>query len=357
MAVIAQKVTPSAAYKQMSVALRAGLAPFMRSSPGIGKSSLVKKFAKANNLFLIDIRLSTCSPEDLNGLPHFDENGNAVFKPFDFWPLAHKYKKDGSDFPINEDTGKPYSGFFIFCDEFNQAPKSVQAAAYRLILDREIGQHPLHKLCVVAAAGNLMTDRAIATDIGTALQSRFVHLHLEASYEDWLTAVALPNKYDPRLIAYLAQFPTKLMDFDPRHNDLTFCCPRTWEFTNAILKQTPGDLDEVLPLLCGTITSLVATELVQFAKVFKDVVPVSEILQHPDTARVPGEKAMQWATTTAMADHLTVQNFDKMAIYADRLPLTMRVMFYRSALARLPAIVSTPAFGNAMSIMAKYLNG
>ncbi len=29
----------------------------------------------------------------------------------------------------------------------------------------------------------------------------------------------------------------KLMDFDPEHEDKTFCCPRTWEFVNNIIKE------------------------------------------------------------------------------------------------------------------------
>lgn len=362
MASVVQKLSPSKAAKQMDIALTAGLVPFLRSSPGVGKSSIVKQFAKKHNLMLIDIRLSTCAPEDLNGLPFF-KDGQASFIPFDFWPLANRYKKDGSDFPINPDTiteenpnGNRYDGFLIFCDEFNQAPKSVQAAAYRLILDRQVGMNDLHDRVLVCAAGNLTTDRAIAHDIGTALQSRFVHLQLEATYEDWLTNVAIPNKYDPRIVGYLAQYPSKIMDFDPRHDDLTFCCPRTWEFANKILKKNPGSLDDCLPLLQGTLTSNVAVDLAQFAKVFADIVPVETILRDPMGAKIPNDKALLWATTMAMIENMDLKNFGTFAQYADRLDLPMRIMFYRSAIARHPGVSSTPAFTASLNILAKYLN-
>lgn len=363
MATLTQKVTPSIAYGLLKKALSANLVPFMRSSPGVGKSSLVKQLAREHNLMLLDIRLSTCAPEDLNGLPFF-QNGSASFIPFDFWPLASRYKEDGSDFPINPLTitkenpeGVRYAGFLIFCDEFNQAPKSVQAAAYRLILDRQIGLHDLHSKVYMMAAGNLLSDRAHATDVGTALQSRMVHLELEVSFDDWMTNVAMPQKYDPRIVGYLNQYRTKLMDFNPKHEDLTFCCPRTWEFANRLLKNHPGnDLSELLPLLCGTLTSLVATELVQFSKIFNDIVPMSEILASPSTARIPNDKALQWATTMSMAEHVDTKNFEKFAEYAERLELPIRIVFLRQAIVRCPQIVGSPAFAKVMNIMAKYLN-
>ena len=96
--------------------IKVGLVPFIQSSPGIGKSSIVKQIAKEFNLKLIDHRLSTSSPEDLLGLPHFEE-GKAVFSPFrDIFPLEDSSIPEGKD------------GFLLFFDEFNSAPRSIQAA-------------------------------------------------------------------------------------------------------------------------------------------------------------------------------------------------------------------------------------
>jgi MoxR-like ATPase len=76
--------------------MKCGLVPFIQSSPGIGKSSIVKQIAKEYNLKLIDLRLSTCDPTDLTGLPHFEE-GRAVFSPFDIFPVSN------DDIPKNKD--------------------------------------------------------------------------------------------------------------------------------------------------------------------------------------------------------------------------------------------------------------
>lgn len=46
--------------------LEANLVPFITSSPGMGKSALVKQLAASFNMELIDIRLSMLEPSDLN---------------------------------------------------------------------------------------------------------------------------------------------------------------------------------------------------------------------------------------------------------------------------------------------------
>ena len=68
----------------------------------------VKSIADEYGMELLDIRLSTCAPEDLTGLPMF-ENGVAKFQPFDMFPLQST--------PVPE--GK--NGWIIFLDEFNSA--------------------------------------------------------------------------------------------------------------------------------------------------------------------------------------------------------------------------------------------
>ena len=46
--------------------IQAGLVPFLKGSPGIGKSAIVHALAKQYKLKVIDLRLSQCDPTDLN---------------------------------------------------------------------------------------------------------------------------------------------------------------------------------------------------------------------------------------------------------------------------------------------------
>lgn len=334
--------TPRTMKKFVTEILYAGLVPFVQSSPGLGKSAIMHEIADEQSLQLIDHRLSTAAPEDLSGLPRF-EGSKAVFSPFrDLFPTT--------DMKIPE--GK--QGWMLFLDEFNSAARSVQAAAYKLVLDRMTGQHKLHSNVCITAAGNLSTDRAITNNIGTAMQSRLVHIEMEASFEDWLYDVALKQNYDRRIIAYLSQYPSRLMDFRPDHDEKTFCCPRTWEFTNRLIQDKDLN-DDKIPLLAGTITSGVAVDFVQFTRVFDKLIKVSEIRKNPKGCALPEDNASRWAAITTMNEHVDDDSFDDFATYANRFPIDFRILFFRAALVQHPKLREHPAFMQAMTELSKYL--
>lgn len=324
--------------------IEAGLVPYVTSSPGMGKSAITHSVAGEFNLKMIDHRLSTSTPEDMTGLPRFNERGEATFAPFaELFPLDYTPLPEGKD------------GWMLFLDEFSSAPKSIQAPAYKLILDRMTGQKKLNSNVAIVAAGNLATDRAIVNPISTALQSRMVHLELELDFDEWLMDVALKQNYDKRIIAFLSQYPSKLMDFKPDHHNKTFCCPRTWEFMNKLVsgKSMP---DDKAPLYAGTITSGVAVELIQFTKVFNSMVKVEDILRDPENTLLPGDNATRWAVISSMMEKISEKTFGNLAIYANRFPLDFRILFFRSTMVRNAELRKHPAFAKAMSELTKYLS-
>lgn len=338
------RCTPRQVRAFISDCLYAGLVPFVQSSPGMGKSSIMKSVANELQLAMIDHRLSTSAPEDLSGLPRFNEQGHAEFAPFaELFPLA------GTDLP----DGK--QGWMLFLDEMNSANKSVQAAAYKLILDRMVGQKHLHENCVITAAGNLSTDRAITNNLSTAMQSRVVHLEMDINFEEWLQDVALLEQYDSRIVAYLSQYPGKLMDFRPDHNEKTFCCPRTWEFMNRLIKGQ--DVNETkAALYAGTITSGVATEFIQFTKVFQDLITEREIMADPENCRLPTDTSTKWATVSTMLEKVTDKSFGHFLTYTGRLDLSFRILFFRGAMVRNPQLRHHPSFGPAAAALTQYLH-
>lgn len=343
-------VSPRKASKMIKRAMYAGLTPFVKSSPGIGKSSIAHALAKEENLAVIDHRLSTSAPEDLTGLPQF-KDGFARFAPFrELFPLE--------DAPLPKDAdGKEMNGWLLFLDEFNHASKAVQAAAYKLILDRKVGQHRLHPNVVMLCAGNKATDRAFTNNLSTATQSRLVHINMIHSFPEWLEDVALVQGYDSRIIAYLSQYPEKLMDFRPEHDGDTYCCPRTWEFVDRMYNGLPID-EEDTALIGGTITHGVATSFVAYQSIYKKLVPFDEIIQDPSYCRLPDEDDLGiiWATVTNMMEKTDIKNFGKLVKYADRLDQSYRLLFYRGALTRDPEIQKTPEGRKAVVAIGKYLN-
>lgn len=335
--------TPRKVRELVTDCIYAGLVPFIKSSPGVGKSDIVKSIAKELNLKLIDHRLSTSAPEDLSGLPRFTEAGTAEFAAFEeLFPL------DTTEIP------EGYVGWLLFLDEFSSAKKEVQAAAYKLLLDRMTGQRHLHERVVIVCAGNLITDRAIVNPIGTAMQSRVVHLRMVVDYKEWLMDFALKEKVDSRIIAFLSQYPSKLMDFRADHNDETFSCPRTWFMANKAIKVIET-LEGKEALFAGTITSGMAIDFINFTKVYKHLIPIKEVLADPVNCRLPTDNNGRWAMVSSMFEHVNEKNFSALAIYANRIPLDMRVLFFRFALVNHPELRQHPDFAPAVVELSNYL--
>ncbi len=56
--------------------LKVGLTPMVASSPGMGKSDIIRYIAKLFKLKIIDFRVSQCEPVDMQGYPGVISNGD-----------------------------------------------------------------------------------------------------------------------------------------------------------------------------------------------------------------------------------------------------------------------------------------
>ena len=337
------KMKPQETRSAIIECMEAGLVPFIQSSPGLGKSSIVAQIAKDFDLTLIDLRLSQCAPEDLMGLPMKDGTGAAarsIFVPFNTFPL------EGDTVPGN--------GWILFLDEFNSASKSVQAAAYKVVLDRMVGQAKLHPNCFVVAAGNLMTDRAIVNQLSTAMQSRVVHIEMESSLHDFMS-YALKNKLDHRIMGFLEFQPNLLHSFSPDHNDRTFACPRTWEFVSRLIKGKP--MSQVrLPLLAGTISDGVAVQFHTFMEEYEKLPSFSTICHDPTGTVVPKEPSTRYALITMILEHLTEDIFEEVTKYVRRLSPEFQVIYFRGVNQRMPKMRRTKAYADNIGHLTDFLS-
>ncbi len=249
--------------KSVSLCMDANLTAFVQGSPGLGKSAIVREIAEERNLELIDVRLTQCDITDLNGLPKLD-GAKATFLPFDTFPV------DGDPLPQGRD------GWLLFLDELNSANKSVQASAYKLILDRMVGNHHLHGKVSIVAAGNLITDNAVVNSLSTALRSRMVNLVLESDSGLWIDW-AMDHGVDPRVMAYIQYKPTNLFNFDPNKDEDTYACPRTWDMLSRLLSHMGrNQLDTFAELIVG-IVGKIGLEFIAYAKYALELPSLEEI--------------------------------------------------------------------------------
>lgn len=308
--------------------LKAKLVPLLVGSPGMGKSQLYQQIANEHNLLLIDLRLGQCDITDLNGFPKI-EGDKAGYLPMDTFPI------EGDPIP------EGYKGWMLLFDELTSAPPSLQAASYKIILDRKVGKYNLHKNVVVCAAGNLETDNAVVETMSTALQSRMIHFELAVNSEDWLNW-ATENGIDYRITSYINFKPNALYTFSPDHSDKTYASPRTWEFANRLLKNDDTSTVDLLPLLAGTLSEGVAREFITFTKIFKDLPTIKQIMEKPEEIQVPDEPSILYALSGSLSEHLNSDNIEALGKFIVRLPVEFQVITFRTAIKKMPELLNSP---------------
>lgn len=301
------------------------LVPMIHGSPAIGKSDVIKQIAREAGLWIIDVRLSTYDPADMNGLPFKVEVRPGVWKssylPFDTFPISSDTIPDG------------YKGWLIFMDELPSAAPAVQAAAFKFILDRQVGQHELHKMAFVVAAGNTEDDGAIVNPLPTPLQSRMINFMVKPDFKSWMHW-ALQNQLDYRIAAFLNFKPEMFYKFNPNHDDLTFASPRTWMFTSKLVLGEVIDSDS-LPLVAGCVSEGVAREFVSFVKIFDKTPKMDDIIRNPTTALLPKDNpSILYALSGALGNHADTKNIAALTQYIERMPMEFQVLTFKQIFTR-----------------------
>ena len=315
----------------ITAAIRAKLVPFLKGSPGTGKSQCIHQIANDFNLYLIDIRLSQCDPTDLMGFPKI------MGDKADYVPMKH--------FPIEGDAiPKGYSGWLIFLDEASSAPPAIQAAAYKLVLDRMVGSHRIHKNAAMVLAGNLETDGAIVHPMSTALQSRLIHMELAVDSCEWNEWATTKGNIHHHITSYINFKPGALYTFTPDHTDCTYACPRTWEFASRILGVIEEDTNyDLMNLLAGTLGEGVAREFSTFRKIYKSLPTIQQILANPTGVKVSDEPSINFALTGSIAHNMDEKNCSALMDYVSRLPVEFQVVCLRESIRRKKELLTNAA--------------
>ncbi len=185
---------------------------FIWGQPGIGKSALVREFADSVGLECVSMLGSQLAPEDLIGVPQILD-GKSRFCP----PTM-----------IARD-----EAYCLFLDELNASSHEVQKAFYSLIHERRLGEYHLAEGSVIIGAGNRVQDSAIVKPMSSALLNRMLHVHLDASYRDWLTW-AEGWGIHPLVLDYVRTRPDHLRVAPPKTEE-PFSTPRSWHMLSDAL--------------------------------------------------------------------------------------------------------------------------
>ena len=187
---------------------------------GVGKSEIIHQVANSYSMNVIDVRLLLWSLTDLKGIPYPDSAGK-----YTKWLI-------NDVLPREERDGK--AGILLL-EELNAAPKTVQAAAYQLTLDRKIGDYSLPPSWVIVATGNREQDSGVYVAPPAPLADRFEIHEIEPDFITWRN-YAIKAGVNPSVIAYLSFNPKALYTFKPEDSaELIFATPRSWIAASDIL--------------------------------------------------------------------------------------------------------------------------
>jgi len=297
--------------------------PMITSKPGVGKSAVFQYLAKLYNLFPIDIRLTTYDTVSLNGFPSVDELANrSTFVPMGIIPIAGR-----------DAIPKGYDGWLVNFDELPDCTPTMQSAAYKIILDRFVGDHKIHDNVLMMACGNGVNHGGAAHRVTAPMKSRLVHFGMASHVVGWINW-AIPAGIDYRIVSFLRERPELLNNFDPAtvSGVITFACERTYE----ILSDVAGPIDvwdsEVFPILAGAIGDAAATELYNYVNVFAHLPSIDDVIKSPTSADIPNEPSSKYAMVGKLVGFMDKNNFSQFMTYINRYPSEYAMNFARNAL-------------------------
>lgn len=258
----------------------------VHSSPGLGKSSLVKQITEELGIGFRDVRLCELESVDIKGLPSVNsEDGTMKFNTPDFWP-----------------TEKDEPAGILFLDELTNAPRDVQNSCYELILDRKIGtEYKLPNSWSIVACGNLTTDRSGVVTMSSALSNRFLHVELQADTEAWCKWAQV-NNINPSIIGFIRWRPEMLFRMEGENLERGWPSPRSWARVSRMIDiYGSGDESLLRKIVFGLIGNRAGIEFMEFYKINSNFNDVLKMMLNPDTIEIPEKLDRKWAMCSSVS--------------------------------------------------------
>lgn len=290
--------------------IKAGITPFLWSSPGCGKTASVLDLTHVfpddiHNVIVLDAAMLADGTVQ-GGVPVADrERGVTRWLPPDYF--------------VNQLTDKT----LIFLDDVSTLPMSSFAPLLRMVQMGQIGSFEMPKGVRFICAGNRETEGAGAQKLSTAFNNRVTHISIIPDAEE-VVRHALSANWSIEVPMFLRLTKDALSEFDK--NEKAFPSPRAWEKVSTITKHLKGVPEDVaMALICGTVGKNRGVEYNEFRKVFAELPDVTSIFMSPTAAPVPSKPDAQYAVCGMIAKAVTPDSMAAMIAYLDRMPQAMMV--------------------------------
>ena len=303
---------------------------YFSSSPGTGKSALVKGVAAGFNLSVVEVFLSEYDPAELGGFVYRD--GSVMHKARPAW--------------------LPWEGEgVLMLEEFSDASTASQNIACRLIRERSLGDHKLGDGWTIVACGNRQKDRSGAQQLVKKFNNRVDFIQLEVVPDQWIETAGRLGLH-PAVIAYIGRNPQSLSKFNPLHE--VSPTPRTWEFVSDTIQHMNLPEGVLRKSIAGYVGNGEANAFVGFYKRMKEMPSAADIIAAPDAIPVPTDIDIQYATVAHLASVAAPKTVGPILQYLDRFDRRELVVFaVRYMHSRDKALSSAPAFSTWLAKHAK----
>lgn len=304
-----------------SVAVQANVPTILWGEPGIAKSALIAGIFDSLRWPYEIILGSIRDPTDFVGWPTNTEHG-VVMSPH-AWVMRLTEKNLGVD-----RNGHPNRAG-LFLEEFNLAPKSVQAAMMRLVHEGVVGEEKLGKGVARIAAANPPESSAGGWALDPPLANRFFHINWSLSASFWAEgmvsgfqrpAVArIPEDWEKHIpqarvdissYIYSKQDALHQRPEDASKASRAWPSPRTWDMASRLLAASYalGLNDGMkLSLVAGCVGDAAGQEYMEYRRKL-DLPDPEKVLAHPEKVKWPNRGDKIFAILNSVVACIAAKN-------------------------------------------------
>ena len=343
-------------------ALRANDSVLINGKHGIGKTSVVKQFAKEQGMFLETLLLSLKDPSDLLGMPNADNSETTkrtiwlepdwfqkivdeawpksfLWEDLEFSDLSFKkyvetqiqitenirridlneiycefYKKDSRELQLTKEqynvSCKKSRSAVLFLDELNRAELATRQCSLQLILEKELHSHKLpfvrgQRTFIVAAINP--SDDYQTEELDAALLDRFLYVDMTLDVNDWLDYAR--NNLQESICAFISENPDKL-HYMPLDNSKG-SSPRSWEQLSEYFKGEEISNNIVLEgIISGKVGKEVGSLFFIYYKNYKNILKVEDIVERVFDLKTKNLETISKEIKTFIKDVETIRKHD-----------------------------------------------
>lgn len=300
----------------------AGESVGIEGAPGGGKSDLVLQASiAAGKPILAPFNLELSDTTDGKGLPFRDVDNPNQF----VWLKDKRWLVDYA--------------FTNFMDELPRGTVPVQGTAAMMLLENRVDDIYLPKGTWHVWAGNRTMDKAGANRVPSIIYQRSYMYGTLYDSQSQIEYMLNAGDMDLLTMRFIRMKGDNAFFFDAAKK--INATPRSYSTVARKLFHAPNT---AFATIAGKIGKGLASELMAFRDLAPELPSVEEVLLNPTKARVPTNVSAQFLITDMMADQASVNTFDALVEYAQRLTPEMQGKFVKDSMTRAPEVASTKAF-------------